>query len=56
MPAHRCRRVFILGAGFSKAVGMPLSTELTSKLIEATIYPDDDDKMEWLKDLKDRLK
>jgi len=29
----KCNRAFVLGAGFSKAAGMPLSTELTAKLV-----------------------
>lgn len=34
MPIHDCRRVFILGAGFSKPAGFPLATDLTSQLAD----------------------
>jgi hypothetical protein len=51
------KRVFILGAGFSKPAGMPLATELLPLLCEK-LQPDEDepDEMrEWLDDLQQRL-
>lgn len=53
-------RVFILGAGFSKAVGMPLSNELTRKLVD-TVFTredprDDGDFWWWLRDISERIK
>lgn len=43
-----CKRVFVLGAGFSKAAGLPLATELTDLLIKEAMAPDDHEKNEWL--------
>ncbi len=51
-----CERVFILGAGFSKAAGLPLATELTDLLIKDAMYPDDDEKQQWLSAFIERLK
>ncbi|MCH8880881.1 MAG: hypothetical protein IID34_13505 [Planctomycetes bacterium] len=45
-------RVFILGAGFSKAAGMPLATELLPLLNERLQL---DEMREWLDDLQKRL-
>ena len=45
-------RVFILGAGFSKAAGMPLATELLPMLNERLQL---DEMREWLDDLQKRL-
>ena len=50
-----CRRLFILGAGFSKAAGMPLATELTDMLLDAAIDEDDEEKNAWVKYLRERL-
>ncbi len=46
------KRVFILGAGFSKPAGMPLSTELLPLLIKRI---GDKEMREWLADLETRL-
>ena len=46
------KRVFILGAGFSKPAGMPLSTELLPLLIKRI---GDKAMREWLADLETRL-
>jgi hypothetical protein len=54
------KRVFVLGAGFSKAAGMPLATELLEPLCEK-LNPsdrgdsDDSDLREWLNHLRQRL-
>ena len=53
------KRVFILGAGFSKAAGMPLATDLLDPLcekLELGDSKDDDHAMEgWLDGLRRRL-
>ncbi len=56
MTDYRYKRVFILGAGFSKATGMPLATDLAHLLIQAAVESNDDEKMDWLNDLERRLK
>jgi len=53
-------RVFILGAGFSKATGMPLSSELTKKLVD-TVFTrndvrDDGNFWWWFRDISERIK
>jgi hypothetical protein len=55
-PSLTCKRVFVLGAGFSKAAHMPLATELTDMLIEDAIYPDDQERRMWLADFMKRLR
>ncbi|MBN1554320.1 MAG: SIR2 family protein [Phycisphaerae bacterium] len=49
------KRVFILGAGFSKQAGLPLSTELTSLVLDGPRLKEIDDLQEWLADFKSRL-
>lgn len=46
------KRVFILGAGFSKPAGMPLATELLSPLVEKLQL---EEMREWLDWLRERL-
>jgi hypothetical protein len=46
------KRVFVLGAGFSKAAGMPLATELLPLLLEQL---DLDEMSKWLDGLRQRL-
>jgi hypothetical protein len=46
------KRVFILGAGFSKAAGMPLATELLPLLAEKLEHQEME---EWLESLRGRL-
>jgi hypothetical protein len=49
------KRVFILGAGFSKQAGMPLATELTP-LLRATFEEyDQEEALEWLYWLDERI-
>ena len=45
------KRVFILGAGFSKPAGMPLATELLPRIIDK--LPGDAEMREWLDDLRE---
>ncbi len=53
------KRVFILGAGFSKAAGIPLATELLEpilkKLKHGSSEDDDNDMQKWLDYLQQRL-
>ena len=53
------KRVFILGAGFSKPAGMPLATELLEpickKLEHGSSEDDDHDMQKWLDYLQQRL-
>ena len=49
------KRVFILGAGFSKQAGMPLATELTSLVLDGTELGELEDLQGWLDDFKQRL-
>ena len=49
------RRVFILGAGFSKQVGMPLATELTDLLLERFQQNNIHEMLEWYESLKRRI-
>lgn len=46
------KRVFILGAGFSKPAGMPLATELIPLLLEKT---HDEEMAQWLEGMRERL-
>src|SRR5207245_1065057 len=46
------KRVFILGAGFSKPAGMPLATELLPLLAQKLEV---DEMREWLDDLRQHL-
>jgi len=50
-------KAFILGAGFSKQVGLPLATELT-ELLTAKFrqIEDDDDAIAWFDNLKRRIR
>lgn len=50
------RRVFILGAGFSKQVGMPLATELIELLIQKFREDDVDEALEWFDSIVKRIK
>ncbi len=49
------KRVFILGAGFSKQAGMPLATELTPLILDGTELRGLDDLQAWLADFRERL-
>jgi len=49
------KRVFILGAGFSKQAGMPLATELTKCLLNDSESPYSQDMLAWIADLKSRI-
>jgi len=49
------RRVFIIGAGFSKQVGMPLATELTPLLCHKFEEYDQEEALEWLGWLDERV-
>ncbi|MBN1795075.1 MAG: SIR2 family protein [Sedimentisphaerales bacterium] len=50
------KRIFILGAGFSNQVGMPLATELTDLLLEKFIEYNHKEMLEWYDWLKQRIK
>jgi len=49
------KRVFIIGAGFSKQVGMPLATELTPLLCQNFEEYDQEEALEWLGWLDERV-
>lgn len=49
-------KVFILGAGFSKQVGLPLATELTELLTAKFRQFEDDDAIAWFDSLKRRIR
>jgi hypothetical protein len=49
------KRVFILGAGFSKMAGMPLATDLTRHLVGKFREDGQQDALEWLGDLQQRI-
>jgi len=49
------RRVFILGAGFSRQAGMPLATELTPLLLEERELKGLAKMQEWVADLQGRI-
>lgn len=50
------KRVFILGAGFSKPAGMPLATELTQLVLDTPRLKGLGEMQEWLSDFQNRLK
>lgn len=50
------KRVFIIGAGFSKQVGMPLATELIEPLLQRFKQINHDEMLNWYKNLAKRLK
>ena len=50
------KRVFILGAGFSKMSGMPLATDLTYLVLVKFREYDLGDALEWLGYLQERIK
>ena len=55
--AYMCsKRVFILGAGFSKMAGMPLATDLTNLVLTKFREDDLEDALEWLGFLQERIK
>lgn len=47
------KRTFIFGAGFSKAAGMPLCTELLPLILER--LPEDEERNDWLEGMRERL-
>ena len=49
-------RVFILGAGFSKQVGLPLATELTELLMAKFRQIDHRDAIAWFDSLERRIR
>jgi hypothetical protein len=49
------KRVFILGAGFSKMAGMPLATDLTDLVLAKFREDDLEDALEWLGYLQQRI-
>ena len=49
-------KAFILGAGFSKQVGLPLATELTELLTAKFPQIEDDDAIAWFDNLKRRIR
>jgi len=49
------KRIFILGAGFSKQVGMPLASELPDLLLKRFQQNNIQDMLEWYKSLKRRI-
>jgi hypothetical protein len=49
------KRVFILGSGFSKPAGLPLSTELTTEILDNTELRDLEEMQEWIESLKYRI-
>jgi len=49
------KRVFILGAGFSKTAGMPLATDLTNHVLKKFREYDQEDALEWLGYLQQRI-
>jgi len=49
------KRVFILGAGFSKQAGMPLATELTPLLRRKFEEYEDEEALAWLASLDERI-
>lgn len=50
------RRVFILGAGFSKQAGIPLATELTPLLLDKFKNDGNSEMLEWFEWLANRAK
>jgi len=49
------KRVFILGAGFSKQAGMPLATELTGCLLKKSEEYNDQEMLGWFDYFKQRI-
>ncbi len=49
------KRVFILGAGFSRQEDLPLATELTSLILDKTELRDRDEMQSWVAGLRQRL-
>ncbi len=49
------KRVFILGAGFSKQAGMPLATELTGCLLKKSEEYSDQEMLGWFDYFKQRI-
>ncbi len=49
------KRVFILGAGFSKQAGMPLATELTPLLRRKFEEYNHEEALAWLASLDERI-
>ena len=49
------KRVFILGAGFSKQAGMPLAIELTPLIINKFKEDDLEEALSWFEWLKQRI-
>jgi hypothetical protein len=50
------KRVFILGAGFSKQVDMPLATELTDLIFQKFRDDDAEDAIKWFDSLTQKIK
>lgn len=55
MPAPERKRVFILGAGFSKAAGMPDACGLTDLLLNAKFIRDNEGLQAWVASLRKRI-
>lgn len=53
--SNRPRRVFILGAGFSKPAGMPLADELTELILRQKYLLDNDEFRAWIGDISERI-
>jgi len=49
------KRVFILGAGFSKQAGMPLATELTNNILGKFRGYEQEEFLEWFGHLQERI-
>jgi len=49
------KRVFILGAGFSKQAGLPLATELTPLILNKFKEHEQDDMLAWFDWLEKRI-
>jgi hypothetical protein len=49
------KRVFILGAGFSKQAGMPLSTDLITSILNSEELKEIDELQDWANDLNRRI-
>jgi hypothetical protein len=55
MPAPERKRVFILGAGFSKPAKMPDAAELTNLLLEVELMRADQQFQQWVSSLRERI-
>ncbi len=55
MPAPNRKRVFILGAGFSKPAGMPDACGLTDLLLNAKFIRDNEGLQAWIASLRKRI-